>query len=124
MFKLKRAYEPPTEDDGLRVLVDRRWPCGVFMKDAHIDVWLKDIAPSESLTAWFHRDPAKWEAFRHRYWEELQEKPELIHFLEDKSRHGTVTLVYRAKDTKHNNALALLEYLQQRERMEQRRKAA
>lgn len=114
MFRLKRACEPPVPEDGLRVLVDRRWPCRVYKKDAAIDIWLKDIAPSEELTAWFRRDPAKWETFRHRYWAELHEKRELIELLEAKSREGMVTLVYRAKDTRHNNALALLQYLEQR----------
>lgn len=114
MFRLKRAYEPPAPEDGLRVLVDRRWPCRVFKKDAAIDLWLKDIAPSEELTAWFHRDPAKWEAFRRGYWEELCDKEELVDLLKQKGRKGTVTLVYRAKDMQHNNALALLQYLEQR----------
>src|SRR5262245_28641795 len=58
MFKLKRAYEPSAEDDGLRVLVDRRWPCNIYKRDARIDYWLKDIAPSTELMEWYHRDPA------------------------------------------------------------------
>lgn len=124
MIQLKRAYEVPVKDDGFRVLVDRRWPCGVFKHDAAIDLWLKDIAPSEELTLWFHRDPAKWEKFRQRYWEELAEKPQLVELLEKKSQEGTVTLVYRAKDTQHNSALALLEYLEQREHYREWRKAA
>jgi uncharacterized protein YeaO (DUF488 family) len=114
MFQLKRAYEKPASEDGYRVLVDRRWPCNVFKHDARIDLWMKDIAPSPQLEIWFHRDPAKWEAFRQCYWEELWEKAELIRFLEEKSRAGMVTLVYRAKDTQHNNALALLQYLERR----------
>src|SRR5689334_1275768 len=111
MFQLKRAYEAPSEADGLRVLVDRRWPCNVFKARAEIDLWLKDIAPSEELTDWFHRDPAKWEEFRRRYWEELRHKPDQVNLLLEKSRHGLVTLVYRAKDTEQNNAVALKEYL-------------
>jgi len=112
MLKLKRAYLPPEEDDGTRVLVDRRWPCNVWKSQASIDVWMKEIAPSEELTTWFHRDPAKWQEFRRRYWEELSHRLELIEELERLDREGTVTLVYRAKDTGHNNALALKEYIE------------
>ncbi|MHB0935119.1 MAG: DUF488 domain-containing protein [Armatimonadota bacterium] len=121
MIKLKRAYEPPAEEDGMRVLVDRRWPCNVWKAQAKIDLWMKEIAPSEALTVWFNRDPAKWPEFRRRYWGELYRKPELIEELERLDREGTVTLVYRAKDTAHNNALALLQFLEHRARM---RKAA
>jgi len=124
MFRLKRAYDPPAPDDGLRVLVDRKWPCRVFKKDAAIDLWLKDIAPSEALTDWFHRDPAKWEAFRHRYWEELRGKEEMIDMLEAKAHEGTVTLVYRMKDTQHSNALALMQYLEQRAKTREWKQAA
>ncbi|MHB9132852.1 MAG: DUF488 domain-containing protein [Armatimonadota bacterium] len=124
MFKLKRAYEKPAAEDGFRVLVDRRWPCGVFKRDAAIDLWMKEIAPSLELETWFHRDPAKWEAFRHCYWEELREKPELIRFLEEKSRESMVTLVYRAKDTQHSNALVLLEFLAQGARRAEWKRAA
>ncbi len=114
MLRLKRAYEPPAPDDGLRVLVDRRWPCNVYKAKAHIDRWMKEIAPSEALTAWFGRDPAKWTIYRHRYWKELDAKPELVDDLLGLAREGVVTLVYRAKDTAHNNALALKEYLERR----------
>ncbi len=124
MFRLKRAYAISSPDDGLRVLVDRRWPCRVYKQDAAIDLWLKEIAPSETLTTWFHRDPAEWEAFRQRYWEELRGKEELVALLEEKGRAGTVTLVYRAKDTQHNNALALLQYLEQRAATRAWKKAA
>jgi uncharacterized protein YeaO (DUF488 family) len=114
MFKLKRAYEPPAEEDGLRVLVDRRWPCGVFKRDAQIDLWLKEIAPSDALTTWFGRDPSRWEAFRQQYWQELAQKSALVRELRRRGRQGVVTLVYRARDTRHNSALALQEYLERR----------
>jgi uncharacterized protein YeaO (DUF488 family) len=124
MFKLKRAYEKPSPDDGFRILVDRRWPCRVFKNDAKIDLWMKDIAPSEDLFVWFSRDPTKWDEFRRRYWNELQHKGDLIDYLEEKGATGTVTLVYRAKDTRFNNARALLQFLEQRERYRQWREAA
>lgn len=114
MMKLKRAYEPPTDEDGVRVLVDRRWPCNVWKSEAKIDRWLKDIAPSEELTVWFNRDPQKWPGFRRRYWNELYGKLGLVEELECLDRDGVVTLVYRAKDTRHNNALALKEFLEHR----------
>lgn len=112
MFTLKRAYEPPAAEDGLRVLVDRRWPCNVFKRKAKIDLWLKEIAPSPALTAWYGHDPARWEEFRYRYWQELAQKTALVRNLQQLGATGTVTLVYRAKDTRHNHALALLQYLE------------
>lgn len=121
MIKLKRAYEPPAPEDGFRILVDNRWPCRVFKKDAAIDLWMKNIAPSLELKEWFHRDPEKWVRFRHRYWQELAQRPELLDFIMQKSAEGTVTLVYRAKDTRHNAALAIKEYLEQEKQV---RKAA
>jgi uncharacterized protein YeaO (DUF488 family) len=95
----------------------------VWKKDAQIDLWLKEIAPSEELITWFHRDPEKWPEFRRRYWKELYGKLDLVEELERLDREGVVTLVYRAKDTKHNNALALKEFLEHRAGM-QRGKAA
>ncbi len=124
MFKLKRAYDLPASEDGVRILVDRRWPCRVYKKDARIDLWLKEIAPSEALTNWFQRDPAKWEEFRRRYREELLAREAQVQLLEEKGCEGTVTLVYRARDTRHNNALALLEYLEQRAATRAMKKAA
>jgi uncharacterized protein YeaO (DUF488 family) len=112
VIKLKRAYEPPESDDGLRVLVDRLWPRGVSKSSARIDLWLKEIAPSAALRKWFGHDPAKWNKFRVRYFQELQKKRETVEQLVEHVRHGTVTLVYGAKDQEHNDAVALKEFLE------------
>ncbi len=112
--KLKRAYEAPDRDDGVRILVDRLWPRGVAKSDAQIDLWLKEIAPSTALRKWFGHDPAKWSEFRRRYFEELQANPASVATLADHVRRGPVTLVYSAKDEQHNQAVALQEYLASR----------
>jgi uncharacterized protein YeaO (DUF488 family) len=111
VIKLKRAYAPPTSDDGFRVLVDRLWPRGVSKSAARIDLWLKEIAPSAALRKWFGHDPAKWSEFRARYMWELQKKG-AVEQLMAHVRHGTVTLVYGAKDQEHNDAVALKEFLE------------
>ena len=111
---LKRAYLPASADDGKRVLVDRLWPRGVRKADAAIDLWLKDIAPSAKLRQWFGHDPARWPEFKRRYFQELDRHPEALMPLVEKSRTGTVTLVFAAKDAEHNNAVALKEYLERR----------
>lgn len=111
MIKVKRVYQPPQETDGLRVLVDRLWPRGLTKEKAKIDLWLKDIAPSNALRKWFAHDPAKWEEFKKRYFQELKGKTELVKAIKDKIKEGTVSLVYGAKDLEHNNAVALKEYL-------------
>ncbi len=110
-LKLKRAYEPASADDGLRVLVDRLWPRGISKKSAHIDLWLKEIAPSAALRKWFGHDPAKWADFRKRYFDELKTHGDLIAQLLRRIRQGRVTLVYSAKDEQHNDAVALKEFL-------------
>ena len=110
-IKLKRAYDPPAPDDGLRVLVDRLWPRGVSKNSARIDLWLKEIAPSAALRKWFGHDPEKWNKFRTRYFRELRERREAVEELVEHVRRGTVTLVYGAKDEEHNDAVALKEFL-------------
>lgn len=114
MIKLKRAYEKPSGDDGLRVLVERLWPRGVSKQEAHLDLWLKDVAPSPELRKWFGHDPDKWQEFRRRYWQELRERKEVVHLLKEKSEHGTVTFVYAARDQEHNAALALKEFMERK----------
>jgi uncharacterized protein YeaO (DUF488 family) len=110
-IKLKRAYDPPAPDDGLRVLVDRLWPRGVSKNSARIDRWLKEIAPSAALRKWFGHDPEKWNKFQTRYFRELRERREAVEELVEHVRRGTVTLVYGAKDEEHNDAVALKEFL-------------
>lgn len=111
MIRITRVYDPPTEEDGTRVLVDRLWPRGVSREDAAIDRWMKELAPSDELRAWFGHDPEKWDAFRERYARELDEKEEAVEALRGEAAGGTLTLVYAARDTEHNNAVALREYL-------------
>ena len=111
MFKLKRAYEEPSPEDGFRVLVERLWPRGLSKERAAVDLWLKEVAPSPELRKWFAHDPAKWEEFRRRYGKELQKKTDQIDLLINKGREGTVTLVYAAQDQEHNGALVLEERL-------------
>ncbi len=111
-IKLKRAYEPPEKADGLRVLVDRLWPRGVSKTSARVDLWLKEIAPSDALRKWFGHDPVKWSEFRKRYTRELASHPQAVAQLKQFAAKGVVTLVYGAKDERHNNAVALKEYLE------------
>jgi len=110
--KLKRVYDPPKPADGFRVLVDRLWPRGVSKSSARIDLWLKEIAPSAALRKWFGHDPLKWDAFRARYFRELQKNPKAVAQLNEIIRNGPVTLLFAAKDQEHNNAVALKEYLE------------
>lgn len=109
---LKRAYESPEPSDGFRILVDRLWPRGVSKDAAQIDRWFKDIAPSTSLRKWFGHDPLKWDEFRNRYFQELDQNPAAVGQLAEHLRRGTVTLVYGAKDKAHSHALALKTYLE------------
>ena len=111
---LKRVYDPPANSDGRRILVDRIWPRGIAKADLQIDAWLKDLAPSTELRKWFGHDPAKWDEFRKRYAGELEQRSEALEELLEKARAGHVTLVFSAKDTEHNNAVALREHLERR----------
>jgi uncharacterized protein YeaO (DUF488 family) len=115
-IEVKRAYEPPAPGDGRRVLVDRIWPRGVARDDLRIDAWLKELAPSAGLRKWFGHDPSKWEEFKERYFRELDERPDALAQLLEIARSGRVTLVFGARETEHNNAVALREYLEQRSR--------
>lgn len=110
----KRAYEPASEDDGYRVLVDRIWPRGIAKDELRIDAWQKDLAPSTGLRKWFGHDPSKWEAFKARYVQELEQRPDVLEDLARKAKAGRVTLVFGAKDTERNNAVALKEHLEHR----------
>lgn len=111
-IKLKRVYEAPEREDGFRVLVDRLWPRGVSKSSAQIELWLKEIAPSNELRKWYSHDPAKWDEFRKRYFQELDNHPEEVEQLNKCVSLGTVTLVFSSKEQKLNNAVALKEYLE------------
>lgn len=112
MITLKRIYEPAGKDDGFRVLVDRLWPRGISKEEADLDLWLKDVAPSNELRKWFGHDPAKWTEFEKRYKAELEDKKEQLVQLRSQAAKGHVTLLFAAKDTEHNNAVVLQKYLQ------------
>jgi uncharacterized protein YeaO (DUF488 family) len=112
MITVKRVYAEAVRADGLRILVDRLWPRGLSKDKAAVDLWLKDLAPSDALRHWFDHDPAKWDAFQHRYFAELDEAPDAVGELRAQLTHRQhVTLLYAAKDQVHNNAVALLTYL-------------
>lgn len=111
-FRMKRVYENPAPGDGFRILVDRLWPRGVSKEKAAVDLWLKDIAPSDGLRKWFGHDPRKWPEFMKRYHRELAAKKDLITIVENRVRDGNVTLLYGAADREHNNAAALQAYLE------------
>ena len=110
--RIRRVYEEPSADDGLRVLVDRLWPRGRSKQSAHVDVWLKDIAPSKNLRTWFGHIPERFDGFAARYRAELDANPEAVGRLRELiAGHSRVTLLYGAKDSEHNNAVVLREYL-------------
>jgi uncharacterized protein YeaO (DUF488 family) len=113
MIQTKRIYQESSPQDGERILVDRVWPRGMKKEEANIDDWYKVLAPSTDLRKWFGHDPEKWGKFRQRYRSELQdrEKEALLTKLADKSKEGTVTLLYGSKDTDHNNAVALKSFI-------------
>lgn len=110
----KRAYEGADAVDGKRYLVDRLWPRGVSKKDLRLEDWLRDLAPSDDLRRWFDHDPERWEEFVRRYHAELDDRPDAWGPLLEAAAHGDVTLVYGARDTRHNNAVALARYLEER----------
>ena len=112
--KMKRAYESPAANDGTRVLVDRLWPRGLKKSDAAIDHWAKELAPSTELRRWFGHDPDKWNEFQRRYVAELEANPVAWQPLLAAAQAGTLTLVYGAKDTLHNDAVVLQAFLEAR----------
>jgi uncharacterized protein YeaO (DUF488 family) len=111
-IRLKRVYEKPARADGRRVLVDRIWPRGLTKREARIDEWLKEIAPSAKLRKWFGHDPARWKEFKKRYAAELDDRREQVEALARECKKRTVTLLFGAKDPKHNNAVALKDYIE------------
>ena len=112
MLKVKRIYDPPEKSDGFRVLVDRLWPRGVSKARAHLDLWFKDVAPSDALRKWFGHDPKRWSEFAAKYRKELRGKMEMVRQLKKlEAEYGTVTLLYSAHDEEHNQAVALSGFL-------------
>jgi uncharacterized protein YeaO (DUF488 family) len=110
-IKLKRIYEAPSDDDGIRIMVDRLWPRGISKKDARIDHWFRDVAPSTELRRWFDHKSERWTEFKRRFFAELKEQEDLVRTIRDMATGGTVTLIFAAKNTAKNNAVALREHL-------------
>lgn len=108
---LKRAYEPAAKADGKRVLVDRLWPRGITKAKAHIDLWLKEVAPSTELRQWFHHEVANWPEFQKRYRAELKGNAAFAE-LKALAADGDLTLVYSAKDETHNQAVVLKQLIE------------
>lgn len=113
LLRVRRIYEPPSPDDGYRVLVDRLWPRGLAKDAARVDAWLRDLAPSDELRRWFSHDPARWPTFRERYRAELLAEPRrtMLTELAGRARTRPVTLLHAARDPDHNNAVVLREVL-------------
>jgi uncharacterized protein YeaO (DUF488 family) len=116
LLSIKRVYQPPGNEDGVRVLVDRLWPRGLSRERAQIDLWLKEIAPSDALRRRYHGDPAAWEEFKTAYYAELKQPPwqSAVRDLLDCLSREPVTLLFAARDETRNNAVALKEWLDQR----------
>ena len=112
MLKTKRVYEPTKPSDGTRFLVDRLWPRGIKKEELKMKVWLKDVAPSPDLRKWFAHDPAKWGEFQKRYRAELKANPDAWQPILEAAKKGNVTLLYSARDTEHNSAILLKEFLE------------
>jgi uncharacterized protein YeaO (DUF488 family) len=108
---LKRAYEPASPDDGVRILVDRLWPRGVSRDKASLDEWIKEVAPSAELRKWFGHDPRRWPEFQRRYRAELHQHLEELDRIRALAMKQTVTLVYSAHDEEHNDAIVLKDAL-------------
>jgi uncharacterized protein YeaO (DUF488 family) len=109
--RLKRAYEPAAGGDGYRVLIDRLWPRGVTREDARLDEWARELAPSAELRRWFGHDTSRFEEFRSRYRDELTAQEQKLRELRRRAREGTLTLVYAARDSEHNDAVVLAEVI-------------
>src|SRR5699024_8236365 len=109
---IKRIYEDPANNDGYRVLVDRIWPRGVSKEEAGLDDWVKEIAPTDELRKWFDHDPDKFDKFKKRYKKELEAHEDTLKELAEKSTKKKLTLLYGAKDEKHNQAVVLKEVLE------------
>lgn len=110
-ISIKRVYDAPEEKDGFRVLVDRLWPRGLSKDKIRIDLWLKEISPSNELRKWAHQHPEKWAEFKEKYFNELRDHDSEVRELINKSKNEPVTLVYASKNTENNNATVLRDYL-------------
>jgi uncharacterized protein YeaO (DUF488 family) len=114
VIRVKRVYDPPEPNDGSRVLVDHLWPRGVKKEDLHASAWLKQVAPSDPLRKWFGHERSKWDDFQRRYFRELNAKPAVWQPLLEAAKRGNLSLLFSARDTEHNNAVALKAFLEKR----------
>jgi uncharacterized protein YeaO (DUF488 family) len=112
MIKIKRIYEPPAAGDGFRILVDRLWPRGVSKEKARVDLWLKEISPSNELRKWYGHDPEKWAEFKKKYLREIEDQGEAFGLIIKKAKGGTVTFLFSSQEEKWNNAAALKEFME------------
>ena len=112
MIQLKRIYDPPSELDGFRILVERLWPRGISKERAHIDLWLKEVAPSAELRKWFSHDPARWEEFQERYRKELEVNPAVEQLLHLLRKEAAVTFIFAAHDVQRNSATLLKGFIE------------
>ncbi len=111
-INIKRVYDDKSKDDGYRVFIDRLWPRGVSKDEAHFDEWLKELAPSTELRKWFDHVPERYDEFRKRYKNELQDHKEELDKLRNKAKSEKITLLFAAKDTERNNAVVVKEVLE------------
>jgi len=111
-IEIQRIYDSPRGDKGYRVLVDRLWPRGLRKDQVEFDVWMKELAPSDPLRTWFAHDPERWEEFRERYSRELDSRRDLLDRLLRSAKNRKIVLLYGARDTLHNQAVAIKEYLE------------
>ena len=108
---IKRIYDPVSKTDGYRILVDRLWPRGIKKEDAHIDKWMKEVAPSTALRKWFNHEPEKWPQFITKYRAELKASNDFAELVSLTNEHKAITLLYSAKDEQHNQAVALKQFI-------------
>ncbi len=121
MINLKRVYDDKSRSDGVRFLVERLWPRGIKKEALRLDDWLKDTGPSTRLRQWFAHDPAKWEEFRRRYFAELDANTKAWEPILAAAQKGAVTLLFSSRDTEHNNAVALRDYIEDKLRKNRRK---
>ena len=111
---IKRVYDEPAPEDGVRILVDRLWPRGLSKEKARVNLWARDVAPSNELRKWYGHEAGRWEEFKRRYFAELAAAEDALEPVLDRVREGHVTFVYSSRETELNNAVALREYVEER----------